>query len=91
MNALDRSFSFAAELIKNEKELGKLYILEVILWTYLVREAKKALAGFPFTIGTVLSYLILKRNEIRNLITILNGKLLGMDREKIEGHLRNVF
>jgi len=91
MTALDRSFSFAVDLIKNEQEIGKLYILEVILWNYLVREAKKSLAGFPFTIGTILSYLILKRNEIRNLITILNGKLLGMEKESIEEHLRTIF
>lgn len=91
ISALDRSFAFAVELIKNEQEVGKLYILEVILWNYLVREAKKSLAGFPFTIGTVLSYLILKRNEIRNLITILNGKLLDMDKESIEKHLRTIF
>jgi len=70
---------------------GKLFILEIILWNYLVSEARKTLGGFPFTIGTILAYLILKRAEVRNLITILNGKVLGMDRDAIEEHLRVLF
>ncbi len=89
--ALERSFRPIADLMKKEEELSKLYLLEIILWSYLISEAKKTLGGFPFTIGTVLSYLILKRTEIRNLITILNGKVLKMDRAEIESHLRMAF
>jgi vacuolar-type H+-ATPase subunit C/Vma6 len=77
--------------MKKEEDLNRLYLLEIILWSYLVSEAKKTLGGFPFTIGTVLSYLILKRTEIRNLITILNGKLLNMEKTDIESHLRAAF
>ena len=89
--ALEKSFKPFADLMRKEEELSKLYLLEIILWSYLVSEAKKTLGGFPFTIGTVLSYLILKRTEIRNLITILNGKLLNMERAEIESHLRAAF
>jgi len=89
--ALEKSFRPIAELMKKEEDLSKLYLLEIILWSYLVSEAKKTLGGFPFTIGTVLSYLILKRTEIRNLITILNGKLLNMEKTDIESHLRAAF
>lgn len=88
---LDASFRPVAELMRREEELSKLYLLEIILWSYLVSEAKKTLGGFPFTIGTVLSYLILKRTEVRNLITILNGKLLKMEKPDIESHLRTAF
>lgn len=89
--ALEKSFKPFADLMRKEEELSKLYLLEIILWSYLVSEAKKTLGGFPFTIGTVLSYLILKRTEIRNLITILNGKLLNMEKAEIESHLRAAF
>ncbi len=89
--ALEKSFRPIADLMKKEEDLSKLYLLEIILWSYLVSEAKKTLGGFPFTIGTVLSYLILKRTEIRNLITILNGKLLSMEKTDIESHLRTAF
>ena len=89
--ALDRSFKPVAELVKREEELSKLYLLEIILWNYLIHEAKKTFGGFPFTIGTVLSYLIVKHTEIRNLITILNGKVLKLEKEDIESHLRVAF
>jgi V/A-type H+-transporting ATPase subunit C len=88
---LERSFKPAAEIMKREEDLGKLYLLEIILWNYLINEAKKTFSGFPFTIGTVLSYMILKRTEIRNLITILNGKVLKLDKADIESHLRAAF
>ncbi len=88
---LDSSFRPVAELLRREEELSKLYLLEIILWSYLMHEAKRTLGGFPFTIGTVLSYLILKRTEIRNLITILNGKLLNLEKADIETHLRSSF
>ena len=71
--------------------MSKLYLLEIILWNYLISESRKCLSGFPFTIGTVLSYLILKRTEVRNIITIMNGKIYKMDRGEIESHLRVSF
>ncbi|MDD4856846.1 MAG: V-type ATPase subunit [Candidatus Krumholzibacteria bacterium] len=89
--ALERSFKPAADIARREEELSKLYLLEIILWDYLVHEAKKTYGGFPFTIGTVLSYLILKRTEIMNLITVLNGKVLKLEKSDIEGHLRTAF
>jgi vacuolar-type H+-ATPase subunit C/Vma6 len=88
---VERSFKNASELLARGEELSKLYLLEIILWNFLIAEAKKTLGGFPFTIGTVLSYLILKRTEIRNIITILNGKVYRMDRSEIESHLRVSF
>lgn len=89
--ALESSFRNASELLVGGAQMSKLYLLEIILWNYLIAEARKTLGGFPFTIGTVLSYLILKRTEIRNIITIMNGKIYKMDRGEIESHLRVSF
>ncbi len=89
--AFERSFRPIADLMRKEEDLSKLYLLEIVLWDYLVTEAKRTLGGFPFTIGTILSYLVLKRTEIRNLITILNGKLLNMEKADVERHLRAAF
>jgi vacuolar-type H+-ATPase subunit C/Vma6 len=86
---LEREFGLAADLLRNEEEIGKLYLIEVILSKYMLIEIRKALEGYPFTIGTVLGYLILKRTEIHNLVTILNGKLLNLDKAGIEKHLRS--
>lgn len=90
-STVESSFKNASEILVRGESLSKLYLLEIILWNYLIREARRTLSGFPFTIGTVLSYLILKRTEIRNLITILNGKVYRMDRGEIESHLRVSF
>jgi V/A-type H+-transporting ATPase subunit C len=89
--ALEQSYSRIADLLIKEEQLSKLYLLEIILWNYLIVEARRTLGGFPFTIGTVLSYLILKRTEIRNIITILNGKVYKMSRGEIDSHLRTSF
>jgi len=66
---------------------SKLYMMEAILYQVLFREAKKALAGFPFTIGTILSYLILKRAETQNIISILYSKSYGLAPERIRASL----
>ncbi len=89
--ALEKSFKNVSQALVSGEDLSKLYLLEIILWNYLIAEARRVLAGFPFTIGTVLSYLILKRTEIRNIITILNGKVYKMNRGEIESHLRVSF
>ncbi len=90
-SSLDKSYKGAMELVGGGEELGKLYLLEIILWNSFLRQARRTLSGFPFTIGTVLAYLILKRTEIRNIITILNGKVYRMGREEIDSHLRVIF
>ncbi len=89
--ALERSLKNVSGMLVQGQDLSKLYLLEIVLWNILITEARKVLGGFPFTIGTVLSYLILKRTEIRNIITILNGKVYKMDRGEIESHLRVSF
>jgi V/A-type H+-transporting ATPase subunit C len=89
--ALEKSLGQATDALIREGQLSKLYLLEIILWNQLIVEAKRALGGFPFTIGTILAYLVLKRTEIRNIITILNGKVYRMDRGEIESHLRVSF
>jgi V/A-type H+/Na+-transporting ATPase subunit C len=88
---LEREFGLAADLLRNEDEIGKLYFIEIILSKYMLIEIRKILEGYPFTIGTVLGYLVLKRAEVQNLTTILNGKLLSLDKPDIEKHLRSAY
>lgn len=58
------------------------YFVENFLYEIILREIKKILAGFPFTIGTVLGYLILKRKETKNITSLLYAKSLGMERDE---------
>ena len=43
---------------------------------------KKALSGYPFTIGTILSYMILKNSETKNIVSLLYAKNLGLKKEE---------
>jgi vacuolar-type H+-ATPase subunit C/Vma6 len=58
--------------------------LEEFLSAALKQQARKALSGFPFTIGTVLGYLVLKKDETRNLISLLYAKKFGWEKEQID-------
>ena len=57
-------------------------LIENFLHEVLLKEVKKALSGYPFTIGTILSYLILKNSETRNVVSLLYAKSLGLKKEE---------
>jgi vacuolar-type H+-ATPase subunit C/Vma6 len=76
-----------AELLGKGMDRSQLHLMESVLIQVSLQEAKRALAGFPFTIGTILSYLILKRLETRNIISILYSKSYGMKPDQIRGIL----
>lgn len=65
------------------------YLLEQFLYEILVKEIKMALAGFPFTIGIPLGYLMLKRQETKSIVSLLYAKSLGLESEEAE-HLINI-
>ncbi|MHC4887102.1 MAG: V-type ATPase subunit [Planctomycetota bacterium] len=60
-----------------------LVLLESILEEVLMVEVARAKGGYPFTIGVVLAYFLLKRNETRRIMTILNAKSYGWSEEMI--------
>ncbi|MCX6357152.1 MAG: V-type ATPase subunit, partial [Candidatus Aureabacteria bacterium] len=57
---------------------GQLEFLKAVLEEVVAGEARRALSGFPFSIGTVIAYFILARSESRRLRRILVGKYLGV-------------
>jgi V/A-type H+-transporting ATPase subunit C len=63
-------------------------LIESFLYEILFREVKRALAGFPFTIGTILGYLILKHRETKNLISLFYAKGFGLKKEEIASLLQ---
>jgi len=68
--------------IKNMAE-DNVHTIEYFLHEILLHEVHKTLAGYPFTIGTILGYLILKRWETRRIISIAYAKHLGLGKEKL--------
>ncbi|MFA4992089.1 MAG: V-type ATPase subunit [Candidatus Omnitrophota bacterium] len=57
-------------------------LIENFLYEILIKEIKRSLGGFPFTIGTILGYFILKRAETRNIISLIYAKDCGLKREE---------
>lgn len=74
-------------LIGKNIDRSRLYMMESILYNILFKESKSSLGRFPFSIGTVLSYLFLKRAETRNIVSILYSKSYGLNPERIRGSL----
>jgi V/A-type H+/Na+-transporting ATPase subunit C len=64
---------------------ANIHFIESFLYEILLKEVKKALGGNPFTIGTVFGYLILKRRETKNIISLLYAKACGIKREDLPG------
>ena len=65
--------------------LRRLGLLEEILRTVLFHEIRRTLGGFPFTVGTMLAYLLLLQNEVRVLTSILNAKYYDLPASRVEG------
>jgi V/A-type H+-transporting ATPase subunit C len=65
------------------KSTARLTMIERILEQVLALEVRKILTGYPFTIGIILAYFILKANEIRKIMTVLNAKFYNWPEERI--------
>jgi len=63
---------------------SRLLLIRRILEEIMKHEVKRILAGYPFTIGIILSYFVLKQNELKKIRIILNAKQLRIEQERIE-------
>jgi len=63
---------------------SRLLLIHRILEEIMKQEVRRILAGYPFTIGIILSYFILKRNELKKIRTILNAKKYDISQQRIE-------
>ncbi|TFG82120.1 MAG: hypothetical protein E4H20_08330 [Spirochaetales bacterium] len=61
----------------------RLAALERVLRQVRVSEAERLLGGYPFSIGIILSYLVLKTEELRGVRTVLNAKYYGLAEDRI--------
>jgi V/A-type H+-transporting ATPase subunit C len=62
---------------------SRLVMIERILEQILLIEVRHLLAGYPFTIGIILAYFVLKSAELRRIMTILNAKFYNWPEERI--------
>ena len=64
---------------------SRLVLIERILDQILAMEVRHALSGYPFTIGIILAYFLLKRRELKTVMTLLNAKYYQIPADRIEG------
>ena len=62
---------------------SRLVMVERILTEILLLEVRHLLAGYPFTIGIILAYFVLKSAEFRRIMTVLNAKFYDWPEERI--------
>ena len=67
------------------REMSGLSLIERMLDEIMLVEVKRALSGYPFTVGIILAYFYLKRREIARIVTILNAKFYDLDEDRVRG------
>jgi V/A-type H+-transporting ATPase subunit C len=65
------------------EESKSLSFIEIAVRKYIVDLSREILLGFPYTIGVVLAFLVLKENETRNLAAVVSGVGAGLKPEHI--------
>lgn len=68
---------------KGGEQSARLVLLERLLEQIMLYEVRRALGGYPFTIGIILSYFILKQHEIRTVMAVLNAQFYEIKEERI--------
>jgi V/A-type H+-transporting ATPase subunit C len=66
---------------------SRLVLIERLLTEIMRYEVHRLMLGNPFTIGIILAYFTLKKWEIKQVMTILNAKLYGIEPERIKDSL----
>ncbi|MCL2705340.1 MAG: V-type ATPase subunit [Spirochaetaceae bacterium] len=75
------SYMFAMQSFGSE---SKLVFLNRLLDQIILYEVRKMKGGYPFSIGIVMAYFALKKNEIQKIMTILNAKYYSIEEERIK-------
>ncbi len=66
---------------------SRLLLIRRILEEIRKQEVQRILTGYPFTIGIILAYFILKSDELQRIMMILNAQKYGKQQERIESML----
>lgn len=66
---------------------SRILLVRRIMEEIMKHEAQRILTGYPFTIGILLAYFLLKKRELTRLRALLNAKQYGVEQERIESML----
>ena len=63
---------------------SRLLLIRRIMEEIINHEVRRILTGYPFTVGIILAYFVLKSNELRRIRTVLNAKQYDIQPDRIE-------
>jgi V/A-type H+-transporting ATPase subunit C len=63
--------------------VSRFALIERVLREIMLIEVRRILGGYPFTVGVIMAYFILKGEEIRRIMTLLNAKFYGWPEDRI--------
>jgi len=63
---------------------ARLQLIGRILDEIKHQEVRRIMSGYPFTVGIILAYFVLKRDELKRIRTLINAKYYGKPQERIE-------
>lgn len=69
------------------EESKSLSFIEVALRKYQLDLARRLFLGFPYSVGIVLAFLVLKENEARNIAAVLAGVAAGLPTDELRSLL----
>ena len=69
------------------EESKSLSFIEVALRRYQLDLSRRLFLGFPYSVGIVLAFLVLKENEARNLAAVLAGVAAGLPTDELRSLL----
>lgn len=77
------------DIIKSVIEVdgNRILAIELELLRYLHRMSLRAIIRFPLQAAPLVAFFIMKEMEIRDIVSILTGKHLGLSQERIKSHL----
>jgi len=66
---------------------SRFMLIEKVFENIMLFEVSKVMSGYPFTIGIIFAYFILRKNEIKRIMTILNAKYYGIQEDRLKSRV----
>lgn len=76
--ALSDRYTGTEALAGESDDIHRLVLLAAMLQEVLMHEIHRVMGGYPFNIGIVVAYVLLRQNEVRMITTVLNARYYGI-------------
>ena len=78
VGVLSDRYAGADTLAGESDDIHRLALLAAMLQEVLMHEIHRVMGGYPFNVGIVVAYVLLRQNEVRMITTVLNARHYGI-------------